>query len=91
MTCTRHQRRFITATSFQVGDDMLHIKKLIQIFTHEDILSRRQAYHMSAALPSYVRSNSTSGAMYSGVPQVDLDTDWPASSLENPVSVPEED
>jgi hypothetical protein len=42
---------------------------------------------MSAALPSYVRSNSTSGAMYSGVPQVDLDTDWPASSLENPAAM----
>ena len=31
-------------------------------------------------------SNSTSGAMYSGVPQVDLDTDCPTSSLLYPKS-----
>ena len=28
----------------------------------------------------------TSGAMYSGVPHVDLETDWPASSFEKPKS-----
>lgn len=44
------------------------------------------ANQVSARVPSYLPWNSSSGAMYSGVPQEDLQVDCPTVSLLNPKS-----